>query len=184
MQTTIKIVLTLSILTVLGLADTGKQTFALLNKQGDSTLYVHYSDEYAVTYKQTKHPGIDLKKKLEIHPSYTLYRIQKHTIKANALSATPERCGSVYYKYGIKDKTHRYISTGEVIVKFATATSKKEAEEFGKQFSLKPLKVLTPNTVLFSNRSKGNDIDIASKLVRLPGVVSAKPNWILPVTLY
>jgi len=164
-----------------------EQTFTLLHKNGVSTPYVLSQNEFAVTQTEKKAPvNIDLVKKLTEHPSYTLFSVKRKKISSTASQADMNQVGNVFYKNGVEDETHRYISTGQIIVTF-NSKQKIDVKAFAKEHQLVYLKTVGPaqmQTVLFANHSQKNDIELASSLIKSPTVKEVKPNWILPLKLF
>ncbi|WP_294957193.1 hypothetical protein [Sulfurovum sp.] len=182
MTNTMRIIFLLLSLLTASSADTTK-TYELVNQTGGaSTPYVLHLDQYAVTYRNNRHSKVKSVKKVEIHPSYKLYFLRNSLTQMNTNHSSDSQ-GNVYYKYGIEDASHRYISTGEVLVTF-TPISQQAMKELEQKYKLQYVKQVKPDTVLYRNRSEKNDIDLSSALIQLPNIIEAKPNWILPLRLF
>ncbi|WP_297525283.1 hypothetical protein [Sulfurovum sp.] len=166
-----------------------EQTFKLLDKHGHQTPYVLQMDEFASTQKNKDLSNIGSIKKIKVYPAYTLFSVKRKNIAPNNAeesSTEAHRAGNVYYKYGIKDDSHRYVSTGTIIVIF-NAQHTVDPKTFAKQHGLVYLKTLGSTkqpTILFANHSDKNTIELSSVLTQLPGVNTARPNWILPFKLF
>ncbi|MDD3591795.1 MAG: hypothetical protein PHO65_04095 [Sulfurovum sp.] len=160
-------------------------TFQLIHKSGASTSYVLETNERAVIENNTSHS--ELLAKSAKHPSYKLLTLnEKKPSSTNIMKEETVKDANVFYKEGIKDEAHRYISTGEIIVTF-NAEEKLDFKDFAAAHQLTYIKMIGPSelrTVLFTNHSDKNDIELSSTLVKLPSVKSAKPNWILPFKLF
>jgi hypothetical protein len=173
--------------TLFCLADTSVTgpTFELIHKSGASTSYVLETNERAVIENNTSQS--ELLVKSAKHPSYKLFTLkEKKTSSANTVKEEAVKDANVFYKEGIKDEAHRYISTGEIIVTF-DAKEKLDFKDFAAAHQLRYIKTIGPEelqTVLFANHSDKNDIELSSRLIKLPSVKSAKPNWILPFKLF
>ena len=173
--------------TLFALADTSATgpTFELIHKSGASTSYVLETNEHAVIENNTSHSKLLVK--TAKHPSYKLFTgKEKKPSSANIMKEETIQGANVFYKEGIKDEAHRYISTGEIIVTF-NAEEKLDFKDFAAAHQLRYIKTIGPSelrTVLFANQSNKNDIELSSSLVKLPSVKSAKPNWILPFKLF
>lgn len=172
--------LLLTVGTLICLADTTHSTaglaFKLIDKSGSSTSYILEMNELAVMQKEKSTSKSELFEKLAEHPSYKLFAVKEKKIQT----------GNVFYKNGNKDEDHRYISTGEIIVIFDTKQTL-NFKDFAAIHQLKYIKTIGASelqTVLFSNHSSKNDIELSSTLTKLPHVKSAKPNWILPLKLF
>lgn len=164
-------------------------TFQLHNKNGSFTPYVLKKNEIAVIGNK----NISLvqegnAKELLHHPSYTLFRMNEKGITAfgaNKNTMIKTQAGLVFYEYGKEDSSHRYITTGTVLVVFKKDT-KVNFEKFAIQNHLKYLQTISDSgakIVLFLNASDKNDLELASSLMQQSAVTSSKPNWILPLKL-
>ena len=182
--------LILLLLTLFGFASSGEnnteQTFELIDRHGQKTVYTLQPDEFALTQQKKELSNtIEMAKKIKDYPAYTLFAVRKRNIVPKDTQKTLKK-GNVYYKYGQKDDDHRYISTGQVIVVFNPGYMT-DLHAFAKEHNMTYIKTLSKTkerTVLFANDSEKNEIELSSTLIHLPEVKTAKPNWILPVRLF
>jgi len=190
----IKLSLVLVLGTALSMADTQQektaQTYTQLSKNGLKTSYVLENSELAVLHtKGTESKPSEVDKELMQTPSYTLFSLKEKAtslLTSNNETEEKRRSGLVFYKEGKRDDSHRYISTGSIIITF-----KKDhlpnMEKFENTYHLKYMKTLGDprlQTLLFKNNSMKNDIELSSVLTKQTHINIAKPNWILPVKLF
>jgi len=190
----IKLSLALVLGTALSVADTLQdktaQTYTLLSKNGMKTSYLLADDEFAASHRKStvsKPEGVD--KELLQTPSYTLFSLKGKTASLQTSDNGSEeikKSGLVFYKEGKRDDSHRYISTGMVIITFSK-DHVPNIKTFEKTYHLKYVKTLGDprlRTMLFKNNSNKNDIELSSALTKQAYIDTAKPNWILPVKLF
>lgn len=85
---------------------------------------------------------------------------------------------SIYYIYGEKSESTKYISDGTVILKFRDFQTLDKIESFEKDYSLELLRKNSTGTYLFKNVDKNEDIiNKSNKLFNLETVQFASPNW-------
>ena len=157
--------------------------YTLEQKHGHAVPYTLAEDEVAVMNgSDAVLPTAKLKERT---PSYRLLSADTKVLASSKNSKS--KAGQVFYKYGQKEAGYRYVTTATVLVTF----DKKEPvnlETFAKENGLEIVKTLMSNAkkemVLFRNVSEKNDVELASTLTKSSKILSAKPNWILPVKLF
>ena len=187
----IKLLLSLALGATISIADTPQdQNYILLNKQGVKTTYLLLNNEFAVPHTEnslSKPAGAE--RLLMQTSSYHLFSLKKgeNSIQmANTQTEEKKRSGLVFYKNGEIDDSHRYISTGLIIITFSKS-HQVDPETFAKKHHLKYLKTIGNPELkifLFRNISEKNDVELSSILVNQKNVNTAKPNWILPLKLF
>ena len=87
----------------------------------------------------------------------------------------------VYYKNGVKRPSHRYISTGRIIVSFGKTPSI-DYHKFARDHELKFLRLINRKyqTAVFELLNKSDPIQQVNELNLNPSIRSARPDWISP----
>ncbi len=187
----IKLLLTLALGTTVSMADTMQnKNYILVNKHGVKTTYLLVNNEFALPHTENsllKPAGLN--KLLMQTPSYRLFSLKKGESSiqmANTQSEKKKRSGLVFYKNGEIDDSHRYVSTGMIIVTFNNQ-HQVEPAAFANKHQLTYIKTIGDpelNMLLFRNASEKNDVELSSMLTKQANINMAKPNWILPLKLF
>jgi hypothetical protein len=80
----------------------------------------------------------------------------------------------VYYLYGIKRDSTKFIENGELIIEFANGV---DLQQFAKKHGLKLLKKIGYNSYLFKIVDNMDTIQKNNKLFELKDVIYISPNW-------
>ncbi|UFS61795.1 hypothetical protein LOH54_09005 [Sulfurimonas sp. HSL-3221] len=93
--------------------------------------------------------------------------------------------GEVYYKTGVREPAFRYVTTGRIVVRFVSG-EETELKAFAAANGLEYSRSLGRGgrSAVFVNKSDRDDIAQSNALMRQHGVVSAEPDWVLPIKLY
>ena len=81
---------------------------------------------------------------------------------------------SVYYIYGIKDESAKFISDGTVIVSFLSSIN---ISKFSKDNKLELIRKNSSGTYIFRNLENIDIIEKSNKLSNLENIKIASPNW-------
>lgn len=105
--------------------------------------------------------------------------------KARTRNPNARHAGDVFFFQGNTAAANRYVSTGRIIVRFDSG-GKINPQAFARANGLIYLHRIGHNgsSAVFINKSDSDDVTQSSKLVKENCVVSATPDWILPVKLF
>jgi hypothetical protein len=105
--------------------------------------------------------------------------------RARQQSGSAPHAGEVYYKKGVNAPAFRYVTSGRIVVRFSK-TEAPDPEAFARANGLVYRRSvgIGGKSAVFLNQSDEDDIAKANSLLGQANVLSAEPDWVLPVKLY